>query len=80
MMVFRILCGEWIEPLWDCMRAEKNAVSVSCQLHIVAFRCIFHVITSIIIIVVVVVVVMLLSLSLLLLYTKISTSGYVPHC
>ena len=19
-MVFRILCGEWIEPLWDCMR------------------------------------------------------------
>ncbi|KAG8310964.1 Sodium channel protein 60E [Homalodisca vitripennis] len=23
MMIFRILCGEWIEPLWDCMRAEK---------------------------------------------------------
>nr|CAD7200415.1 unnamed protein product [Timema douglasi] len=22
MMIFRILCGEWIEPLWDCMRAE----------------------------------------------------------
>ncbi|CAH1797368.1 unnamed protein product [Owenia fusiformis] len=21
-MVFRILCGEWIEPLWDCMRAN----------------------------------------------------------
>jgi len=20
LMVFRILCGEWIEPLWDCMR------------------------------------------------------------
>ncbi|XP_053979971.1 sodium channel protein 60E isoform X4 [Hylaeus volcanicus] len=24
MMIFRILCGEWIEPLWDCMRAEKE--------------------------------------------------------
>ncbi|GJQ76730.1 hypothetical protein Trydic_g15575 [Trypoxylus dichotomus] len=24
MMIFRILCGEWIEPLWDCMRAEEN--------------------------------------------------------
>ncbi|KAF7278505.1 hypothetical protein GWI33_008210 [Rhynchophorus ferrugineus] len=24
MMIFRILCGEWIEPLWDCMRAEDN--------------------------------------------------------
>lgn len=23
MMIFRILCGEWIEPLWDCMRAEE---------------------------------------------------------
>ena len=23
MMVFRILCGEWIEPLWDCMRATN---------------------------------------------------------
>ncbi|KAG1695923.1 Sodium channel protein 60E [Nymphon striatum] len=20
MMIFRILCGEWIEPMWDCMR------------------------------------------------------------
>ncbi|XP_013413556.1 sodium channel protein 1 brain [Lingula anatina] len=27
MMVFRILCGEWIEPLWDCMQADANAVS-----------------------------------------------------
>lgn len=26
MMIFRILCGEWIEPLWDCMRAEQNEV------------------------------------------------------
>ncbi|XP_065166604.1 sodium channel protein 60E isoform X3 [Atheta coriaria] len=24
MMIFRILCGEWIEPLWDCMRAEAH--------------------------------------------------------
>jgi hypothetical protein len=30
MMVFRILCGEWIEPLWDCMRAEKNAGPETC--------------------------------------------------
>ena len=27
MMIFRILCGEWAEPLWDCMRAERNSVS-----------------------------------------------------
>lgn len=26
MMIFRILCGEWIEPLWDCMRAENKEV------------------------------------------------------
>ena len=25
MMVFRILCGEWIEPLWDCMRVTNPA-------------------------------------------------------
>merc|ERR1712223_725694 len=31
MMIFRILCGEWIEPLWDCMRAEgKGGVAESC--------------------------------------------------
>ena len=23
MMMFRVLCGEWIEPLWDCMRATN---------------------------------------------------------
>ena len=23
MMVFRVLCGEWIEPLWECMRATS---------------------------------------------------------
>ena len=28
MMIFRILCGEWIEPLWDCMRAESKVVSL----------------------------------------------------
>lgn len=22
-MVFRILCGEWIEPLWECMKATS---------------------------------------------------------
>lgn len=27
MMIFRILCGEWAEPLWDCMRAERSSVS-----------------------------------------------------
>ena len=21
---FRVLCGEWIEPLWDCMRATES--------------------------------------------------------
>ncbi|XP_059059664.1 sodium channel protein 60E-like isoform X2 [Achroia grisella] len=30
MMIFRILCGEWIEPLWDCMRAEQASGAESC--------------------------------------------------
>ncbi|KZC09354.1 Sodium channel protein 60E, partial [Dufourea novaeangliae] len=30
MMIFRILCGEWIEPLWDCMRAEQQDGSGTC--------------------------------------------------
>ena len=30
MMIFRILCGEWIEPLWDCMRAEKEEGPETC--------------------------------------------------
>lgn len=30
MMIFRILCGEWIEPLWDCMRAEKKEGPETC--------------------------------------------------
>lgn len=25
MMVFRILCSEWVEPLWDCMRVTDAA-------------------------------------------------------
>lgn len=28
MMIFRILCGEWIEPLWDCMKAEEKEVCI----------------------------------------------------
>ena len=24
MIVFRVLCGEWIESMWDCMRATKS--------------------------------------------------------
>lgn len=30
MMIFRILCGEWIEPLWDCMRAEGENGASTC--------------------------------------------------
>ncbi|XP_043260630.1 sodium channel protein 60E-like isoform X2 [Colletes gigas] len=30
MMIFRILCGEWIEPLWDCMRAEEEDGPGTC--------------------------------------------------
>ena len=25
LLIFRIICGEWIEPLWDCMRAAGPA-------------------------------------------------------
>ena len=24
MLIFRVVCGEWIEPLWDCMRASHS--------------------------------------------------------
>ena len=24
MLIFRVVCGEWIEPLWDCMRASNS--------------------------------------------------------
>ena len=29
MMVFRILCGEWIEPLYDCMRASNTGACIA---------------------------------------------------
>ncbi|XP_076443937.1 sodium channel protein 1 brain-like [Babylonia areolata] len=28
MMIFRVLCGEWIEPLWQCMRAADELCMV----------------------------------------------------
>ena len=31
LMVFRILCGEWIEPLWDCMRIQNGANRYLCM-------------------------------------------------
>lgn len=34
MMIFRILCGEWIEPLWDCMKAEEKEVNSYINLFI----------------------------------------------
>ena len=34
MMIFRILCGEWIEPLWDCMRVQKKVVRLLCVLNV----------------------------------------------
>lgn len=36
MMIFRILCGEWIEPLWDCMRAEEKVCGTIIAFSIVA--------------------------------------------
>ncbi len=24
MTVFRVMCGEWIEPMWDCLEATKG--------------------------------------------------------
>lgn len=38
MMIFRILCGEWIEPLWDCMRAEKDVKHFKYKEMINAFK------------------------------------------
>ncbi len=23
MIIFRVLCGEWIEPMWDCLEAHN---------------------------------------------------------
>lgn len=28
MIVFRVLCGEWIESMWDCMRVSGEAACV----------------------------------------------------
>ncbi|KAL8611742.1 hypothetical protein ACOMHN_065367 [Nucella lapillus] len=28
MMIFRVLCGEWVEPLWQCMRAADELCMV----------------------------------------------------
>ena len=28
MMIFRVLCGEWIEPLWDCMTVADELCMV----------------------------------------------------
>ena len=25
MIVFRVLCGEWIESMWDCIQVSGNA-------------------------------------------------------
>lgn len=27
MIVFRVLCGEWIEPMWDCMEYHNSTWS-----------------------------------------------------
>ena len=34
LLIFRVVCGEWVEPLWDCMKA---AGPVSIILFIPAF-------------------------------------------
>ena len=28
MMVLRVLCGEWVKPLWDCMRVTSAAIAI----------------------------------------------------
>ncbi|CAG5099650.1 Oidioi.mRNA.OKI2018_I69.XSR.g16619.t1.cds [Oikopleura dioica] len=28
LMVFRVLCGEWVEPLWDCMKLADPATCI----------------------------------------------------
>lgn len=38
MMIFRILCGEWAEPLWDCMRAERKYVKTKQKKTITFFH------------------------------------------
>ena len=41
MMIFRILCGEWAEPLWDCMRAASSQVRL-ISLNIISILVLFH--------------------------------------
>ncbi|XP_015914101.1 sodium channel protein 1 brain [Parasteatoda tepidariorum] len=36
LMIFRILCGEWVQPLWDCMRASGEKYQVCIVLFLVA--------------------------------------------
>ena len=28
MIVFRVLCGEWIESMWDCMRWSTSSICI----------------------------------------------------
>lgn len=35
LMMFRILCGEWVQPLWDCMRAAGEKYQVCIVLFLV---------------------------------------------
>ncbi|XP_055941940.1 sodium channel protein 60E-like [Argiope bruennichi] len=36
LMMFRILCGEWVQPLWDCMRVSGEKYHVCIVLFLVA--------------------------------------------
>ncbi|GIY84110.1 hypothetical protein CDAR_446341, partial [Caerostris darwini] len=36
LMMFRILCGEWVQPLWDCMRVSGEKYQVCIVLFLVA--------------------------------------------
>ncbi|CAL1270700.1 unnamed protein product [Larinioides sclopetarius] len=36
LMMFRILCGEWVQPLWDCMRVSGEKYHVCIILFLVA--------------------------------------------
>ncbi|GAB6018918.1 hypothetical protein CHUAL_000570 [Chamberlinius hualienensis] len=30
LMIFRVLCGEWVEPMWDCMRSSEGNNGQAC--------------------------------------------------
>ncbi|KAG8175505.1 hypothetical protein JTE90_009139 [Oedothorax gibbosus] len=36
LMVFRVLCGEWVQPLWDCMRVSGERYHACVVLFLVA--------------------------------------------